>query len=76
MQLKTVLFKDEEFSLNQRCERPQGKTAWNQAKMKKNRLKMKEKAEILALENFQKWGNQLKRGTLTPLLSENKELSK
>ena len=34
----------------------------------KNRLKMKEKAEILAQENFPKRGNQLKRGTLTPLL--------
>ena len=33
----------------------------------KNRLKLKEKAEILAQENFQKLGNQLKRGTLTPL---------
>ena len=33
----------------------------------KNRLKLKEKAEILAQENFQKRGNQLKRGTLTPL---------
>ena len=35
-----------------------------------NRLKIKEKAEILAQENCQKWGNQLKfvkRGTLTPL---------
>ena len=34
----------------------------------KNRLKIKEKAEILAQENFQKRGNQLKRGTLTPLM--------
>ena len=34
----------------------------------KNRLKMKEKAEILTPENFQKRGNQLKRGTLTPLI--------
>ena len=33
----------------------------------KNMLKIKEKAEILAQENFQKRGNQLKRGTLTPL---------
>ena len=33
----------------------------------KNRLKIKEKAEILVQENFQKQGNQLKRGTLTPL---------
>ena len=33
----------------------------------KNRLKMKEKAEILVQENFQKLGDQLKRGTLTPL---------
>ena len=33
----------------------------------KNRLKIKEKAEILAQENCQKRGNQLKRGTLTPL---------
>ena len=32
----------------------------------KNRLKIKEKAEILAQENFFKW-DQLKRGTLTPL---------
>ena len=31
----------------------------------KNRLKRKENAEILAQENFQKRGNQLKRGTLT-----------
>ena len=30
-------------------------------------LKIKEKAEILAPENFQKGGNQLKRGNLTPL---------
>ena len=37
----------------------------------KNRLKMKEKAEILAPENFQKRGNQLKRGTLTPLSPDN-----
>ena len=28
---------------------------------------MKEKVEILAQENFQKQGNQLKRGILTPL---------
>ena len=34
----------------------------------KNKLKLKEKAEILAQENFQKRGNQLKRGTLTPLI--------
>ena len=34
----------------------------------KNRLKIKEKAEILTEENFQKRGNQLKRGTLTPLV--------
>ena len=33
----------------------------------KNRLKIKEKAEILAQENFQKREKQLKRGTLTPL---------
>ena len=33
----------------------------------KNRLKIAEKAEILAKEDFQKQGNQLKRGTLTPL---------
>ena len=33
----------------------------------KNGLKTKEKAEILAQENCQKWGNQLKRGILTPL---------
>ena len=33
----------------------------------KNRLKIKEKAEILAKEIFQKQGNQLKRGTLIPL---------
>ena len=31
----------------------------------KNRLEIKEKAEILTKENFQKRGNQLKRGTLT-----------
>ena len=37
-------------------------------KTTKNRLKRKEKAEILAQENFQKRGNQLKRGTLTPLI--------
>ena len=36
-------------------------------KIAKNRLKIKEKAEILAQENFQKWVNQLKRGTITPL---------
>ena len=39
----------------------------NLGKNAKNRLKIKEKAEILAQENFQKWRNQLKRGTLTPL---------
>ena len=33
----------------------------------KNRLKIREKAEILVRENFQKQGNQLKKGTLTPL---------
>ena len=35
--------------------------------MPKNRLKIKEKTEILAQENFQKRRNQLKRGTLIPL---------
>ena len=35
----------------------------------KNRLKITEKAEILAQENFQKRGNQLERGTLTPLVT-------
>ena len=39
-------------------------------KTAKNRLKIKAAAEILAQENFQKWGNQLKRGTLTPLIEE------
>ena len=34
----------------------------------KNRPKLKEKAEILSQENFQKRGNHLKSGTLTPLL--------
>ena len=34
----------------------------------KNRLKMKEKAEILGQNFCQKWGNQLKRGTFTPCL--------
>ena len=34
----------------------------------KNKLKIKGKAEILAQENFQKQGNHLKRGTLTPLI--------
>ena len=48
-------------------------------KMRKNKVKLgktaktmlniKEKAEILAQENFQKRGNQLKRGTLTLLKS-------
>ena len=33
----------------------------------KNRLKIKEKTEILAKENVQKRGNQLKRGTLKAL---------
>ena len=33
----------------------------------RNRLKIKVKAEILIQENFQKRGNQLKKGTLTPL---------
>ena len=36
----------------------------------KNRLKIKEKAEILAQENCQKRGNWLKRGSLTPLYNE------
>ena len=36
----------------------------------KNRLKLNEKAEILAQENYQKLGNQLKRGTLTPLIDK------
>ena len=40
-----------------------GKTA-------KHRQERKEKAEILAQENFQEWENQLIRGTLTPLLYE------
>ena len=35
----------------------------------KNRLKINEKAENLAQANFQKWGNQLKRGTLIPLFA-------
>ena len=34
----------------------------------KNRLKIKEKAEILAQKICQNQGNQLKRGTLTPLV--------
>ena len=59
--------------VKQRCERPQAKNEGKQreirkGKMPKNRLKMKEKVEILAPENFQKRGNQLKRGTLTPLV--------
>ena len=33
----------------------------------KNRLKIKEKAEILTQEKCQKRGNQLKKGTLTSL---------
>ena len=33
----------------------------------KNKLKIKDKAEILAQEYFQKQGNQLRRGTLTPM---------
>ena len=37
-------------------------------KYAKNGLKTKEKSEILAEENFQKQGNQLKRGILTPLI--------
>ena len=40
----------------------------------KNRLKLKEKAEILAQENFQKRGNQLKRETLTPQIQPTKSL--
>ena len=43
-----------------------GKTTKNRLKIKKK--KRKEKAEILAQENFQKRGKQLKRGTLMPLL--------
>ena len=45
------------------------------AKNGKNKLKIKEKAEILAKENCQKQGNQLKRGTLTPLSIVNKPCS-
>ena len=41
-----------------------GKTPWNA----KNRLNINEKAEILTQTIFKKRGNQLKRGTLTPLL--------
>ena len=45
------------------------KTTWNWVKMAKIGWISKKKAEILAKEHFQKkWGNQLKRGTLTPLL--------
>ena len=33
----------------------------------KNRLKNEKKNEILAQENFQKQGNQLKKGSFTPL---------
>ena len=35
--------------------------------MAKYGLKIKEKADILAYGYFEKRGNQLKRGTLTPL---------
>ena len=47
----------------QRCERPQTKNKENTVKLgkiAKNRLKVQENIEILAQENFQKWGNQLK----------------
>ena len=44
------------------------KTRKNSMKSRQT-AKMKEKAQILAPENFQKWGNQLKRGTLTPLFT-------
>ena len=47
------------------------KTRKNSVKLGKNannRLKIKEKAEILAQENCQKLGTQLKRGTLSPLI--------
>ena len=47
-----------------------GKNSVKLGKNTKNRLKRKEKAEILVKENFQKWGNQLmKIGTLTPLIN-------
>ena len=45
-----------------------GQTMWNLGKKAKHGLKIKEKAEILAHGYFEKRGNQLKRGTLTPLL--------
>ena len=43
------------------------KNSMKLGKNAKNRLKIKEKAEILAQEYFKKQGNQLKRGSLTPL---------
>ena len=39
----------------------------NFGKNVKKKAEYKRKTEILAQENFQKRGNQLKRGTLTPL---------
>ena len=44
----------------------QWKTAWYCVLMLKMGWETKEKAKILAQENFQKRGNQLKRGTLSP----------
>ena len=40
------------------------KSSLKLGKNTKNRLKIKEKAKILAHKNFQKRGNQLKRGTV------------
>ena len=53
----------------QGCERlkKQWENSIKLGKKFKYRLKIKEKAEIVAQENCQKWENQLKRGTLTPL---------
>ena len=57
---------------NQRCERPHAKNEEKHCEIRvkcQNKLKIKEKAKILTQENFQKRGNQLKRGTLTPLVN-------
>ena len=48
----------------------QGKTMWNWDKKVKYRLKIKKNAEILAHGYFGKRGNQLKRGTLTPMVED------
>ena len=57
----------EDISQKEEIWQKRGKTAWNWGKKAKYGLKIKEKAEILAYGNFEKRGNQLKRGTLTPL---------